>query len=93
MTGDRIIPPLPTAVGDHYKSAELRTAPDSTRSDLDNGVVIALRRRTTLRTMGHIKNIYNQGQLIPFSGKCGERPEVFHDLGNRVACMCACVFF
>lgn len=60
VTRDRVILPFPTAVRDHCKSAELRTAQDSTRSDLDNGVVIALRRRTTLRTMGHIKDIYNQ---------------------------------
>lgn len=95
VTGDRIIPPFPTAVRDHYKSAELKTAQDSTRSDLDNGVVIALRRRTTLRTMGHIKDIYNEGQLIPFSGKRGERREVFHVLWfGEQSCLyvCMCIF-
>lgn len=78
MTGDRIIPPFPTAVKAHCKSAELKTAQDSTKSDLDSGMIIALRKRTTLGTMRHIKNIYNQGQLIPFSGKRGKKQEVFN---------------
>ena len=74
--GDRIILPSPAAVRAHYKSADLKTAPESTTSDLGNGVTIALRKRTKLGTVGHIRNTYKPGQLIPFSGKCGERQEV-----------------
>lgn len=68
--------PFLAAVRTHYKSAELKTAQDSTKSDLGSGVIIALRKRTKLGKMGHIRNTYNQGQLIPFSGKCGERQEI-----------------
>lgn len=57
----------------HYKSAELKTAQDSTKCDLDSGVIIALKKRAKLGTMGHIKNIYKQGQLIPPSRKYGKR--------------------
>lgn len=74
--GDRIILPTPAAVSAHYRSADLKTAPESTKSDLGHGVTVALRKWTKLGTMEHIRNTHKPGQLIPFSGKCGERQEV-----------------
>lgn len=90
---DRKILLSPAAVRAHYESAELKTAQDNTKSDLDSVAIIPLRKRTELGTTGHIKNIHKQGQLIP-SGKCGERKEYLtgsSDLG-RFVCVHKCIF-
>lgn len=78
MTGHRIIPPFSAAVKAHHRCAELKTAQDSTKSDLDSGVIIALRKKAMLGTTGQNKNIYKQVPLIPFSGKRGEKQELFN---------------
>lgn len=51
-TEGKIIVPSPAAARARYQNADLKAAPENTKTDLGHGVAIALRKRTKLGTKG-----------------------------------------
>lgn len=71
-------PRSPAAVRTDYQSAELKTAQDSTKSNLDSGVTIVLRKRTKLGKMEHIKkHLETQTIQLFFGGSMGRYRRYF----------------
>lgn len=48
----KIIVPSPVAARARYQNADLKAAPENTKSDLAHGVTVALRQRIKLGTQG-----------------------------------------